>query len=336
MTAPRPGGATALWPQAGAWDGACDGLTHHAEALELEEGRTHGTFRVGRPFAPGAPFDRAVPFWNARTGPGTRVVVRARPLRKDTPMGWVTVATWSRDERGRRDEPTGEMSLDQDTLSLAPAADAIELEVRLERDDPGQASPRLTRLGVTVFGAGFGGPAAPEAGSPASVAAARAIPYRSQRVEDPEIAMRICGPTSLSMALEHFEVRRKTFDVAMAARDPAGAIAFGNWAYLCATAAEAGLAAEVRALSGLGELARVLEAGALAILSISFKEGELPEAPTASTAGHLVLATGFDAQGRLLVNDPVGHDASDGRVAYDPVRFTKAWKRGIAIVLTRP
>jgi hypothetical protein len=323
---------TGHWGKLKGWDGRLQGLRATAEGLVLARRTARGTF-TSAPFAPGEEFERAVPFWNARTGPGARVVIRARAWRGGRPLAdWVKVATWSRETRGPRDAPTGAVTLDQDTLSFDPAADAIELEVTLERDPDGP-EPTLASLGVTTFRARPDPPGPLTPGQPTRPLSVR---WRSQRVEAPEIAMRVCGPTSLAMAMEYFDVRRTTAEVAAAAFDPGGAIAYGNWAHLAAVAAEHGLEGQVLALRSLDQLRSILGLGSVAILSLSFAEGELPQAPVPSTQGHLVLAHGVDAEGRVLVNDPAGHREADGRVAYDAVPLARAWKRGIAIVIRRP
>jgi len=321
---------TRRWEGDAGW-GDLDGLVPEGGALVLAAGRERGSVRPP-PFAPGTPFDRAVPFWNARTGDGGRVVVRARVLRGGQPLGtWLTAATWSRDARGPRDAGGGPVRIDQDTLLVDGGADAIELEAVLER---GGAGPRLTRLGATTFSSRRAVPG--HARSPAERPPQLTGPYHSQRDEAPDIAMRICGPTSLAMALGACGIATGPARVAAAARDPEGAIAFGNWAYLAATAAEHGLASEVVAMEDLDELARALAPGRLAILSLSFGAGELSGAPVTQTDGHLVLARGFDEHGNVVVDDPAGRSAADGRVRYRPEELVRAWKRGIAIVLEPP
>ena len=324
--------STARWTGRAGWaEGELEGLSVGPEGLSLPEGRREGSFHAPV-FLPEEGFDRAVPFWNARTAPGERVVVRARAMRGGAPLGdWVRAATWSREERGPRDAGAGPVKIDQDTLLIEGGADAIEVRATLERDTHEGRGPVLARLGVTTFSSKRPVPEHARTGDERPPM--RTGPYHTQRAEDPEIAMRICGPTSLAMALGACGIATGPATVARAARDPDGAIAFGNWAYLCATAAEHGLAAEVVSMRDLGELARALAGDRLAILSLSFDKGELSGAPIESTAGHLVLARGFDEHGNVVVDDPAGRGEADGRVRYRPDELARAWKRGIAIVL---
>lgn len=320
--------------------GRLDGLVVGPAGLTLAPGRTSGAWHAPA-FAPGVPFDRVVPFWNARTAAGQWVAVDVRALRAGVPVGdWLRAATWSRTARGRRDSGAAPARIDQDTLILDGGADVVELVVRLERaeagdvPDPGAAGPVLSRLGVTVFAAHRDAPggARPAHAKPAMPPG----PFHSQKSQDPEIAMRICGPTSLTMALGACGIARTPVEVARAAEDPGGAIAFGNWAYLAATAAEHGLGAEVVSMRDMDELARTLGAGKLAILSVSFKAGELSNSPVTATDGHLILARGFDDHGNVVVDDPAGRTESEGRVSYRREELARVWRRGIAIVLEPP
>lgn len=314
--------------------GTFDGLTTGADgALELAPGRATGTWAAPR-VRPEMSFDRAVPFWNARTGPGDWVAVEVRAWREGQPLtGWLRAATWSRTQRGARDTGAPPAKIDQDTLMIDGGADQLELVFRLERAGPG-AGPRLHRAGITTFSSRRDPPG--DARSTAERQPARQTPFHSQKKQDPEIAMRICGPTSLTMALGACGIAKTPVEVARAAEDPGAPIAFGNWAYLCATAAEHGLGAEVVSMRDLDELARALAADRLAILSVSFKDGALSNSPVKSTDGHLILARGFDEHGNVVVDDPAGSTEAEGRCRYRRDELARAWRRGIAIVLEPP
>jgi hypothetical protein len=223
------------------------------------------------------------------------------------------------------------VTLDQDTLMVPAGADGVQLKVTLHA---GFGNPRLERLGVTTFRSTEWPTWGPAARVPVP-AGGHGIPvaYRSQHHAPASIARRICGPTSLSMALEYCGVNRPTEEVARLAQDPAGPIEFGNWAYLAAAAAELGVGAEVASLNSFDEVVRELEARHPVILALAYGAGELSGAPMPKTAGHLILARGLDASGRVLVNDPAGTGPADGQISYDPGQLLHAWKRGIAIIL---
>lgn len=331
MTSER---GTARWASGADWAaGQLEGLVAAPGGLLLEPGHAVGTF-ITPPFRSGLSFDRVVPFWNVRTADGDWVTVRARVSRGGVPLGdWLRAATWSRGARGPRDAGAPPVWIDQDTLLVEGGADTVELSVTLERGLPGPG-PVLTRVGVTTFSARRDPPG--DARSAAERPPVLRGPFHSQKLQDATIAMRICGPTSLTMALGACGIERTPVEVARAAEDPGAAIAFGNWAYLAATAAEHGLGAEVLSMRDLDELARVLAAGRLAILSLSFGKGELTGSPMESTEGHLILARGFDEHGNVVVDDPAGRTEAEGRVSYRRAELARAWRRGIAIVLEPP
>jgi hypothetical protein len=308
--------------------GTARGLTV-TTALELAPGHTHGTFRTPVLPCPRA-FDRAVPFWNATTPPGSRVQVRARLFNGEEPLSdWLLVSTWSRATRGKRDQRGGVVTLDQDTLLAPGGATAIQLQIDLFA---GFKNPRVTRLGACTFDSKV----YPALGEGRFSPMALAVPYRTQRSTPERIAMKVCGPTSLSMAMHFYGIERPTMEIAQLARDPVGPIEYGNWAYLAAAAAELGFASEVAAFDTLDEVFAELKANHPVIMALAYDEGRLAGAPITRTSGHLILARGLDAAGRVLVNDPAGYGPKDGQISYDPVQLVQAWKRGVAILLYPP
>lgn len=322
------------YPRDHAWqDGTATKLVPAGAALALPAGAIEGSFQT-RAVPLTRPYDRIVPCWNASTTDGTWVVVQARAHRAGKPItGWMTVATWNKTARGPRDAGDAEAKIDQDTIVVAKGADAVEIKAVLKRGSAARPSPRLVALGLTAFSSKD----RPDADASSGGGAEQALPiaFRSQSTAAPGIAPRVCGPTSTSMALAYHGVNLTIDQVAALAKDPPGAIQFGNWAYLAATAAELGMDAEVRAMSSLDEVIRELKAGHPVIMAISFNAGELPGAPISKTAGHLILARGYDAEGNVLVNDPAGKTAHTGQIRYDRAALTRAWKRGIGIVIKK-
>lgn len=315
------------FPVAQPWSaGTLERLEPAGAGLKLAAGAADGTFTT-KVLPLGRSFDRVVPWWNARTPEGAWVTIEARLHRAGKPLsGWLKAATWSAKARGERDRGEGEVTIDQDTFKTKQGADAIELRATLK------GGAKLTALGVTAFASGeltsavVTAPAAP---------VQIPVPYRTQRKADPELAPRVCGPTSLSMALQFHGVDLPTNSVAALAKDPPGQIQYGNWSYLAATAAELGMDTEVRAMEGLDDVVVELKAGHPVIMALAFGAGELKGAPISKTSGHLVLARGFDKDGNIYVNDPAGHDASDGQVLYRKADLARAWKRGIGIVIRK-
>ena len=165
----------------------------------------------------------------------------------------------------------------------------------------------------------------------------RSIPvrWRSQIIEDPSIAGSICGPTSLSQALEYWECKIPTADVAAEAYDETNHI-FGNWPFLAQAAAQHGFQAWTIRCKDFSPIEREIAEGHPIILSLQFSKGELSNGPIESTNGHLVLCVGMNSDGDLLVNDSASTDPIFSHRVYKRDEISKIWlsnKGGAAICI---
>jgi|GEM_PF-1215765 len=318
--------ATFVIPEDRPWsEGTLEGLVTVPEGLALAPGVTRGSFE-GPVWKVGERVDRVVPFWNTKTGSNARAEIYARLLRNGQPIcGWILVSTWSRGERGKRDSGTTEVTLSQDTLETKTPIEGVQLKVVLSG-----SGAILEALGASAFASDV--PPKMDVDGPGSE---MKIPvgYRSQRSANPAISSRVCGPTSLSMALQFHGVDLSIDRVAELAKDPGGPITYGNWAYLAATAAELGLATQVTVLPGISALIQELSQGNPVIIPIRFEAGQLTGAPISRTSGHLILVRGYDAEGNLFVNDPAGHNAGDGQIRYKRDQIARVWRHGVAIFI---
>ncbi|WP_345409720.1 C39 family peptidase [Nonomuraea salmonea] len=77
----------------------------------------------------------------------------------------------------------------------------------------------------------------------------------------------------------------------------------GNWPFNVAYAGRYGLSGFVTRLRSAAELEPFVRAGIPVITSQSFKAHELPGS-CYSTNGHILVVTGFTAEGDVVVNDP--------------------------------
>ncbi len=103
----------------------------------------------------------------------------------------------------------------------------------------------------------------------------------------------------------------------------------GNWSFNVAFATSLGLEAYVARFDALAELMPWLEAGVPIIASVSWQQGELDGAPLPRSSGHLLVVTGFTADGDAIVNDPRA-DIRCGepvRRVYRHDQFERAWHR---------
>lgn len=316
---------TALWEIAkDGWSGhRHDGTTVDGGALTLAPGRAAGTFEAALP--EGAPFDRLVPTINPGdlpAGAEVRVRLRARVGGAWTP--WAPLGVYG----GGPGLPRSEVGPDparievQIDTALLPSP-STRAEVRLElASSPDGRAPRVRRLALLAWRAG----AAPRLEPPRAGACEVDVPERSQAVEDPEIASRICSPTSLSMVLARWGRVLPTAEVARRVYDH-GAKIYGNWSFNVAFAASLGLEATVARFESFGPLEDELAAGRPVVLSHRYRRGEVQGAAVSQTDGHLIVARGLTAEGDVIVNDPAA-DPREGepiRRVYRRADLARSW-----------
>jgi hypothetical protein len=164
------------------------------------------------------------------------------------------------------------------------------------------------------------------------------VPFRTQRTDKPELAGRLCSPTSVTMVLAERGIDSPVGTVSELVYDKAHDM-YGVWPRNIQGAYAMGLPGELRRFSDWGEVERMLRAGTPIIASIRVGPGELSEAPYGDTDGHLIVITGLRRRGdrvEVLVNDPAATDARRGQLAYDVGDMTRVWMlntRGTAYVL---
>ncbi len=108
----------------------------------------------------------------------------------------------------------------------------------------------------------------------------------------------------------------------------------GNWSFNTAYAALHGTEAFVTRLHSLVEAELFVAAGVPLVASVAFEAEELPDAGY-GTSGHLLVVTGFDARGDVVVNDPASHEIASNdavRVVYPRRAFEQAWMRSGGLV----
>jgi len=262
----------------------------------------------------GDPFTEAILSWNADTPPGTalqadlrlRYGAAAAVPAAATWSDWQPMGTWGRsatEPQLPRSSDGGGAGLrhEIDVLRLAPGLEATAFAVRL-RLQGGAATPTVRRLAVSTIHRGHPLPAATD-DPPLGRAVQLAVPVRSQHAAPPDLAPNVCSPTALGMVLEFYGRDQPTAALIEVVFDH-GATIYGNWAFNVAYAGEQGLRAVVRHFTHLGDLERELQAGHPVVISIAFAAGDLPESPTAGTAGHLLVVTGVTTAGDFYVNEP--------------------------------
>lgn len=151
------------------------------------------------------------------------------------------------------------------------------------------------------------------------------IPQRRQTDEAPELAPRICGPTSLAMVLEHHGIDVSTEEVARLCYDAENDI-YGNWNRAIQAASQLGLPGTLWRVGSWIEAWALLDGGHPLVISIGVEPGQLTGAPYECTAGHLLVLCGIE-DGHALVLDPAVPPGEVGVRRYDLDELEECWLR---------
>ncbi|MCY3003410.1 MAG: C39 family peptidase [Planctomycetota bacterium] len=311
-----------------------------------------GFYESAEILVPGG-FDEVLPSWNVNVpaGCGMCFELRVRADGKAPWSPWLYVGEWGNPTPPtvylRRDDPGGPRADNSAPPTVECEAGRIEVDffvgaqrhkrlqyrVRVTNAQPAEAKFIELKRVALCTSRRVDGP--PEPGQP-DKARALEVPFRSQRTEKPEIAGRICSPTSLAMLLAFRGVERPTLEVAQRAFDARHDI-YGNWTRNVQAAWSFGVPGHLARFADWKGVAAELERGQPLVISIAAKAGELAGAPYASTAGHLLVVTGFDGKGGVLVNDPAVEDAATGKRVYRADDLAKVWlARGGTAYVLRP
>jgi hypothetical protein len=212
----------------------------------------------------------------------------------------------------------GGLRVDVDELRATRPVDAVRLRVRLRG-----ALPRawLATLSATDD-------AAPDLAPPPGTARL-AVPPLSQLDEDPEIALRICSPTSVAMVLGYWGRAVTTAAVAADVLH-AGTDRYGVWPAAIRAAAARGVAGYLLRFPDWASAAWCLVRALPIVASLRYVAGELDGAAIAATTGHLIVLTGYD-DGMVLVNDPAAPTTATVPRRYRGSELSRAWLGGSGV-----
>lgn len=220
--------------------------------------------------------------------------------------------------------------VDVDTLKLNKKASAFRYRLKFKS---GKKAVRLRSVAIAVSDAEA--PDAPSAFSTGPWVRDLGLSPRSQGDAQEKYKHDICSPTSLAMVLKFWGHKKDLEEVALAAQDR-GSLLFGNWPANVAYAGSLGLEGRVARLESLADAESEIAAGRPVIVSVTFAEGELPNAPIKKTRGHVMVIGGFTAEGDVIAYDPAGKGKDQVRRVYPRAAFHKVWrvhKRGLAYLL---
>jgi hypothetical protein len=316
-------------------EGTFENTSLHGSTVRLTTpgGYSEGTYtspvvEIPRPAA------RVVPSWNifCNQNEGWRIEVQVKNADGELSPWFYLGSDGTSAFRGEKMVkcPWGKVAVDN--IILEKPATAVQYRVLLRGI---RNSPSL-RLFALAFR--HAPPAADDIPDPGLLTRSKpiVIPCRTQYAEAQEIASRICCPTSTSMVLEYLGLRIPTAEVAARLFYREHDI-YGTWWAPPQFACQLGFKGWVRLFSCWKDVQETLAQGQPLIASIAFGKGELTNAPISATTGHVVLVTGFDPAGRVLVNDPANKKPENGPVVYDSREFAKAWfgHGGVAIVIRK-
>lgn len=316
--------------------------------------RKEGTI-VSEPLHYGFGFDYVVPSWNADCPKGTwiRVELQARLEDSDAWTSWYEIATWGDPDTVRRiaaDAATRKDAhgrVNEDILELKSPSTRLRYRVTLHTERP-EVTPVVTLLAVAALNTKQ--EVEPDDSKGPAWGVEVPADFRSQLVENADISWRICGPTSVAMALTAHGISVPTATVADACWDGVNRI-YGNWPFMAAAASRlmreqadrlkprpgrkpACIAFVAFPPDWKGVEEEILN-GNPCILSIRYGRDELKGAPSRSSDGHLILVRGFTDDGNVICCDPAAWTEEKGRIVYDRKELHAA-RHGGPVIVIRP
>ncbi|WP_157210158.1 C39 family peptidase [Nocardioides aequoreus] len=298
--------------------------------------------------SPGHGFSELIPSWQAVTPAGTFVQVAARVQSSGGTSSWKTVGSWATNDKVFRRTSAGTQS---DAIASA-ATDVVrarpgvtlrryQLRVLMHREVGRTSTPALRSVQAVASRLG----PVPATSKPLYGARTLQVPSYSQMVHRgryPQYGgggQAWCSPTSLAMILGYYgRLPSRSSYAWVAGSSPDRVVPHlaravydygyrgaGNWAFNTAYAGRLAGNAFVTRLASLRDAERFVAAGIPLAASISFGSGQLAGAPIRSTAGHLVVISGFTRSGDVVVNDPAAPGNASVRRTYDRGQLERAW-----------
>jgi len=291
--------------------------------------------------------------WNARTPAKTWLQVEAQgETSSGTETAWYVMGRWAGDDTDfHRTSVDGQddanASVSVDTLVMKPGVTlrSYRLRVSLYREQGTTALPEVSAIGAMTSNV------------PDRFEVPVSAPGKASGIElpVPDYAQNIhkghfpeyggggenwCSPTSTEMVVEYWGRRPseqamswipadypdRTVDYAARYTYDYAYEGTGNWPFNTAYAAQFGLRGHITRLHSLADVEDYIARGIPVITSQSFRADELDGAGY-GTAGHIMVITGFTADGDVIVNDPAANSNANVRTVYKRAQFENIWLR---------
>ena len=307
-----------------------------------------------------APFSNLVASWNSDTPVGTAVNIEAQVLVNGEWSDWISWGSWSTNkERASVDDDSSTKlaGIWTDTLYVKDdeTATAFRLKTTLNSTES-KATPILRSVSATIdlgSGAKRVYPSNENITAIENLDRKLNVPAFSQSIRDPQIASRICSPTSATSVVDYYLNRYKQSNVLP--EESAYAIydsiyeGFGNWSFAAAYIGSFGLNSRVEFCGSLYDLKREINKGRPIIISIRRARNEnntdpaqatyplIHGFPILSTKGHLITVTGFtkiDGKEYVCVNDSAAASNAEAKRMYLVDEFDAAWATSGRIAYT--
>ena len=275
------------------------------------------------------PFDELVVSWNA--DPSVLMAVEAEAGREGKWRGPYPLGRWTGGSRpaertSLKSQGDGFGRVSTDTLVLREKARKVRLRIRFPMGSADAGALRFVGLSFADSDVA-GSPASPDR---EAWGRELAVPRRCQMHYQGGRAW--CSPTTVAMCLEYWagllsrpDLARTVPEAAAQVFDP-GWDGTGNWSFNAAWAGSfRGMRAVVARLGGVADLESLIRSGIPVPVSVSYNL--LKGGVRKPGDGHLVVCTGFDAGGDVVVNDP----AVDPQVrkVYPREDFARGWNSSV-------
>lgn len=302
-----------------------------------------------------------VPSWSAQAPHGTWLRVSARVKSGTTTGSWDVIGRWAHgpksiERASSTSQPDDLARLSVDTLVAngSRTFDQWQVKVDLVRKPGATHTPKVES--VSGAAASYSSRSIATSKTTMTSGSTLAVPSFSQMTHRGHFPQwggggeAWCSPTSVAMILRYFDTGPKAAHYSWA-KGPDGQVdhaarysydhryqGTGNWAFSAAYAGTYGLDSFVTRLYDLREAEAFIKAGVPLVASVAWKKGELSGAPISSSNGHLLVISGFTADGKVVVNDPAGSSNGAVRRTYSRAQFEKVWLRasGGIVYVVRP
>ena len=281
-----------------------------------------------------APFDELLLSWNVDTPAGAGFAVEVAVGDGDGWSPWLHIGDWGRLPADRERVTTFEFgAIEVDVLRTRRLFSHLRYRISAW-GSPGGEPIDVHLVAINVTDTSRLDSIRPGAPSLAARGAGLAVPARSQRLEDPALASRICSPTAVAMVLAHHGLDLPTARVAELIYDEQHDL-YGNWPRAVQAAFELGVPGTLVRLSSWRAVEHFLARGIPLVVSVRVAPGELRGAPYAETQGHLLVITGFDGQDGVRVNDPAAETLDGVLRLYQREDLERVWMRrgGVAYAI---